>query len=830
MDKNLDSKINWEEFYRPYIKNMKKVGENKIQGLCPFHNDSHPSFWFNINNGCFKCEACGERGNGLTFLEKIEGIDRQEAYERLRKAAGETDDQAKAEKYTVEDYCTQKHLPLKLIEALGVRNFRGGIAIPYYDENGQEVATRYRSGKRKFSWKKGGKVSLYGLQFLKRFREMGYVVLVEGESDAQTLWNYETPCLGVPGASTFQGSWVELLKGLKVYIHKEPDMGGETFVNRILEELREKGFDGDVYKLSIPGFKDPSDLHIDKEGEFRAIWKGVMEAAVPVDLSSIQMEGEIPGAPVSLKQPKGWKISEEGIHILNEEGYWSCVCRTPVLLTRRMKSLSSDSEKMEITFLRDGRWKRALVQRSVLFHNRNIMELADLGITVTSENAKSLVRYLQELEARNIDLLDLSRCVSRLGWYGKNFLPGFEGDIVLDVGDAGQRWASSYEREGSFENWRDSIAPFRNNYIFRFILASAFAAPLLKLLNHRIFLVHNWGDSRSGKTAALKAALSVWGDAEGLMVNFNATRVGLERLAGFFNDLPLGIDERQVAGNKQEFIDSLVYMLSLGAGKVRGAKTGGLQPSKSWRSIVLTTGEEPLTSESSQTGVHSRTIQIMGSPFDSEGEAREMHTLVSQNYGHGGPKFIGRLLEELERDKDFLKHLYDDINRELSDEFKDKVGSHISSVSLVAAADLLISRWIFEEEGDSKAMAKKVLQNLEDEREADVIDRAYDFIKGWILSNDVQFSINAKECFGTKEDKYKYYVFPHVLERALANQGYAYRKVLRSLGERGKIETSWDGIKKQYSVVKRFEGILARFICFSFEPDVTPNNLGVTQE
>lgn len=342
----------------------------------------------------------------------------------------------------------------------------------------------------------------------------------------------------------------------------------------------------------------------------------------------------------------------------------------------------------------------------------------------------------------------------------------------------------------------------RENYIFRFILASAFAAPLLKLLKQRIFLVYNWGDSRSGKTAALKAALSVWGDSEGIMVNFSATRVGLERLAGFFNDLPLEIDERQVEGNKQEFIDSLVYMLSLGSGKIRGAKAGGLQPFKNWRSIVLTTGEEPLTSESSQTGVHSRTIQIMGSPFNSEKEASQMHTLVSKSYGHGGAKFIKRLTEELNGNSDFLRKLYEGILSELSDEYQEKVGSHISSVSVVAAADVLISRWIFEDRGDSVSMAKKVLDNLEDEREADVVDRAYDFIKGWILSNDNQFSINAKERFGFKEEKGKYYVFPHILERALTDQGYSYRKILRSRGDRGKIEVSWDGEKSNIPWLK----------------------------
>jgi putative DNA primase/helicase len=38
----------------------------------------------------------------------------------------------------------------------------------------------------------------------------------------------------------------------------------------------------------------------------------------------------------------------------------------------------------------------------------------------------------------------------------------------------------------------------------------------------------------------------------------------LERLIAFYCDLPLGLDERQVVGDKQGFINSLIYLLGLG--------------------------------------------------------------------------------------------------------------------------------------------------------------------------------------------------------------------------------------------------------------------------
>src|SRR5690606_36006305 len=106
---------------------------------------------------------------------------------------------------------------------------------------------------------------------------------------------------------------------------------------------------------------------------------------------------------------------------------------------------------------------------------------------------------------------------------------------------------SGYSSSGDFAEWRKAVEPIRNGHpIARFMLSAAFAAPLLKLVNQRVFIIHAWGASRGGKTAAAKAALSVWGDPDTLITTFNATRVGLERTAAFYSDLPLVIDEKQV--------------------------------------------------------------------------------------------------------------------------------------------------------------------------------------------------------------------------------------------------------------------------------------------
>ena len=76
------------------------------------------------------------------------------------------------------------------------------------------------------------------------------------------------------------------------------------------------------------------------------------------------------------------------------------ICRTPLLLTQRVRSLETGEEKIEIAYKRDGPWLRAIYQRSVIFDARGIKVLADLGCTITSENAKAVVSFLGALATR----------------------------------------------------------------------------------------------------------------------------------------------------------------------------------------------------------------------------------------------------------------------------------------------------------------------------------------------------------------------------------------------------------------------------------------------
>lgn len=66
---------------------LKKKGRNFVC-VCPFHNDSHPSFLVSPDKGIGYCFACQSGGDIFSFFQKIEGVDFPTALKMLAEKAG----------------------------------------------------------------------------------------------------------------------------------------------------------------------------------------------------------------------------------------------------------------------------------------------------------------------------------------------------------------------------------------------------------------------------------------------------------------------------------------------------------------------------------------------------------------------------------------------------------------------------------------------------------------------------------------------------------------------------------------------------------------------
>jgi hypothetical protein len=135
-------------------------------------------------------------------------------------------------------------------------------------------------GSPRFLWRRGDRVLPYGLAQLEYARSVGYVVLVEGETDALTLWHSAFPALGLPGSSTWKEAWRHHLRDIeRVFIWHEPDRGGDSLVPTVSRDLPE------LLVMEAPrGIKDPNALWLSvgcDHGVFQQRINALMAAARP---------------------------------------------------------------------------------------------------------------------------------------------------------------------------------------------------------------------------------------------------------------------------------------------------------------------------------------------------------------------------------------------------------------------------------------------------------------------------------------------------------------------------------------------------------------------
>ncbi|WP_394198545.1 DUF927 domain-containing protein [Litoreibacter albidus] len=189
----------------------------------------------------------------------------------------------------------------------------------------------------------------------------------------------------------------------------------------------------------------------------------------------------------------------------------------------------------------------------------------------------------------------------------------------------------------------------------------AFCGPLLDILEMDSFGLHLRGTSSSGKSTALRAAVSVWGGPD-RMSSWLTTSNALEATATGMNSTLLPLDELGQVSGKDAF--EAAYMLGNGRGKSRSNSSGDGTPSASWRVPILSSGELTLAEKISESGKNvkiGQEVRIIDVAADAgvHGVFDDLHGEVSpaifaeglkagtiSTYGVAGPKFVERCLQK----------------------------------------------------------------------------------------------------------------------------------------------------------------------------------------
>ncbi len=511
-----------------------------------------------------------------------------------------------------------------------------------------------------------------------------------------------------------------------------------------------------------------------KEGirSFMSLWNSYTEAISRQQNIITDNSTDFEGQDVELMSGN-YICNERGVYLQDKFGYEICVCPHPIMPVRRLVNVDSGEERLEIAFKKGKMWRKIIVEKSVIASQSSIISLSANGVVVNSENAKLLSTYLLSMEQENYDLIDEERSIGRLGWIqGHGFSPFYDG-LVFDGETNFKNLFNSVSSVGDYEVWKDTMRKVRAETIpARLALAASFSSVLLEPLGLLPFFLHIWGSSGVGKSVLLRIAASVWGSSRlgDLVLSFNSTGVGMEMLASCLNSIPLCLDELQIqnAAGVHDF-DKIIYNLSEGIGRTRGAKTGGLQKQNTWRCCFITNGESPISNANSGGGAVNRVLEIEVED-NIYSDLNGLCDIITGNYGFAGREFVEYLQSDgaIDRAYRMQKEFY----RELM-EF-DSTEKQALSASVILTADALATELIFK---DNNALSVEDVANIMTKKsDVDVNTRALDYFNEMIARNSIHFTTN-------EFDEYKYevwgkndydcvYIIKSVFDREMANGGF----------------------------------------------------------
>lgn len=501
-------------------------------------------------------------------------------------------------------------------------------------------------------------------------------------------------------------------------------------------------------------------------------------------------------------------------------------CMHPILPVEILKNVDTGEERVRLAYFKYGTWNQVTVNREVCADNALIVKiLSKIGIEVTSENAKYLVRYISDCIGMNPAKLAPTRSINRLGWCGNEFMP-YADDIVYDGNKEYDPIFQNVRESGSFQIWKDHCGILRKNRIVRLAFAASLGSVLIEALRILPFVFHIWsGESGTGKTVAIMAAMSIWGNPKmgGLVKTMDATSVNVRRTAAFLYSLPYAGDELQTVKDNKYFTnyDRFIYQITEGIDRGRGKASGGVEETKTWHNSYLFTGEEPITKSNSRAGSKNRVIEIEVEEKLLE-DGNDTVSILTENYGHAG--------------KLLVEYLQNTETRKLQEEYKgyfdamcklDTTEKQAMAMACMLVADRILTDVIFEDE--DPLTIQDVEQYLRSAKEVDIAERSYQMVLNWIARNPVRFqnpdeadSANKGEVWGRLDMDEEHPERPpvavinkDVLCDFLEKSGYDYAAVSKKWAAKDRVIRNSQG--KLVHQTKVY-GVKASYIKLNMEP------------
>lgn len=393
---------------------------------------------------------------------------------------------------------------------------------------------------------------------------------------------------------------------------------------------------------------------------------------------------------------------DDGIRLKKADGTIETVCQHPIMPTCTITDIETGTSKTRLWYRTYDGEHFIWVDSVCLGSQKSIIALRGRNIDVDSSSAPLFIRYLKAvcMSPTNYSALQAKHGVSHCGYVDSGystFVPYSEEYEYSGPESQQALYDAISNPGGSRDEQYALINSLRSGHtpIIKIALAASLGSILLYPLGPNPFFLHIWADKGAGKTVLLQLAASLWADPSGrghYIKNYHATSAGMEAMDAFLQALPLCLDESTLADKSK--LDDIIYAHCEGADKLRSTKECIARKGRSWCNICISTGERPLTDESSNGGAKVRVVSLNGTGqrfFGSAVQAGIVANKVKRHYGWIGRDFVAALPNHLEE----ASHLYQMFLSQLIEKGYDDKQACAAAVCLVA--DTLASKYVFRD-------------------------------------------------------------------------------------------------------------------------------------
>lgn len=447
-------------------------------------------------------------------------------------------------------------------------------------------------------------------------------------------------------------------------------------------------------------------------------------------------------------------LLEDGVYV-EDPDKGSMKISDIIRITKKIVDVDNGTIRMIIEFDSLGKIQEIIVTRNECLDPNNLLNFQNIGLDVHQFNKNYVVKHLINEEK----LAEVVNSHSKIG-FGE-----YEGETIYKLHrctgiDSIYTGKFDVEPKGSKKEWLKMFSEeVQGNSCLELTTSISLSSIVTGFIGEKYSLetliVHIPGNSSTGKTTALRLAISMFGSPKisnnSLFSTYNTTENAMSNRLGGTKGLTFAFDE--ISTSNINNFTKLIYTLSSGIDKARLNKNSELREQGTWLGTIFSNGEKSiLGSANKNVGLQIRVVELEQDSWTSSADnAEKINEVVSNNYGHIAIEFaefiinLGRqyVCELYEKDIQILKKVMKKHNVE--DEFTSR---RANKLAIILSTAKLFQKYLSEElELDIKLNINGMIKILiESERESiksrNLDKSAYEHIRQYVINNKHKFETN----------------------------------------------------------------------------------------